>query len=116
MPSVLISARRGWAACAGHDDKGLPSTSLNLPAVCCSSPSGRQAVTRSIAQCLDGRRLILLVHTPHIGRCQGSVKAIATFMTCGIAGLPMSRELVSKASFLATLRYAPASFRRPAGM
>src|SRR5690242_13437229 len=31
------TARRGWPACAGHDDEGAPSTCLNLPAVCCST-------------------------------------------------------------------------------
>src|SRR3954453_23175729 len=40
-PSAAISTvRRGWPACAGHDDEGAPSTSLNLPAVCYNSYTG----------------------------------------------------------------------------
>ena len=38
----LSTAGRGWPACADHDEKGVPSSRLNLPAVCCSaSPKNR---------------------------------------------------------------------------
>jgi len=35
----ISTVRRGWPACAGHDDEDAPSTRLNLSAVCCSSTS-----------------------------------------------------------------------------
>src|SRR3954466_14507350 len=31
----LVSYFKAYAACAGHDDEGVPSIRLNLPAVCC---------------------------------------------------------------------------------
>jgi hypothetical protein len=101
----ISTARRGWPACAGHDDEGAPSIRPNQPAECCSKPAvGQGGLAPSRVEEANAGVLV-----SHIGRCR--LDDLAVEVEGQSASLPLGFNQVMHRSHVCMLLWSRESCR-----